>query len=251
MTDTKRGRVRVEDAQKRVRVLLGGDVVADSTNVKYVWESPYYPTYYFPAADVHMELLVATGESYRSPSRGTASVYTIKAGNEEAVTAARVWDEAEIDDLAGFVSFRWAAMSHWFEEDVEVFVHARDPYTRIDILQSSRHIEVMIDGVKVADSHQPRLLFETGLPVRYYLPKTDVRLDLLAQSDTHTACPYKGTAEYWHVQAGDGRVEDIVWSYPTPLPESREVAGYLSFYNEKVDILVDGELEERPKTHFS
>ncbi len=142
-------------------------------------------------------------------------------------------------------------MKHWFEEDVEVFFHARDPHTRIDILQSSRHIEVMIDGVKVADSHQPRLLFETGLPVRYYLPKTDVRLDLLVPSDTHTACPYKGTAEYWHVRKDDGLAEDIVWSYPTPVPESMQIAGYLSFYNEKVDIRVDGQLEARPKTHFS
>ena len=172
-------------------------------------------------------------------------------GEQEAEGAARVWDGAAIDDLAGFVSFRWAAMTHWFEEDVEVFVHARDPHTRIDILQSSRHIEVMIDGVKVADSHQPRLLFETGLPVRYYLPKTDVRLDLLVPSDTHTACPYKGTAEYWHVRKDDGLAEDIVWSYPTPVPESMQIAGYLSFYNEKVDIRVDGELEARPKTHFS
>ncbi len=251
MTDTKRGRVRVEDGQKRIRALLGSEVIADSTNAKYVWELPYYPTYYFPPADVRTELLVATGESYRSPSRGTASVHTIKAGEQEAEGAARVWDGAAIDDLAGFVSFRWAAMTHWFEEDVEVFVHARDPHTRIDILQSSRHIEVMIDGVKVADSHQPRLLFETGLPVRYYLPKTDVRLDLLAPSDTHTACPYKGTAEYWHVKKDDGFVEDIVWSYPTPFPESMQIAGYLSFYNEKVDIRVDGELEGRPKTHFS
>jgi len=251
MSDVKRGRITVEDGQKRVRVYLGGEVVADSTKVKYVWEKPYYPTYYFPAADVNMDLLVATGETDRSPSRGTASLHTIKAGPEEAVAAARLWDEAKIDEIAGFVSFDWKAMSHWFEEEEEVYVHARDPYTRIDVLQSSRHIEVMINGVKVADSHQPRLLFETGLPVRYYLPKTDVRLDLLVPSNTHTMCPYKGTADYWHVRADDGLVEDIVWGYPNPLAESIEVAGYVSFYNEKVDILVDGEPENRPKTVFS
>lgn len=251
MTATKRGRVRVEDGQKRIRVYLGGELVADTTDVKYVWEKPYYPTYYFPPADVRIDLLVATGESYRSPSRGTASVHTVKAGDAEAVQAARVWDSAEIDELAGFVSFNWKAMSRWFEEDVEVYVHARDPYTRIDVLQSSRHVEVMIDGVTVADSHQPRLLFETGLPVRYYLPKTDVRLDLLEASDTQTACPYKGTAEYWHVRSGEALVEDIVWSYPTPLAESIDIAGYVSFYNEKLDIVIDGELQARPKTKFS
>ena len=163
MAEVNRGRVRVEDGQKRVRVYLGGELVADSLSLKYVWEKPYYPTYYFPPADVQMDVLVPTGESYRSPSRGTASVHTVKAGDEEAVAAARVWEDAEIEELAGYVSFNWSSMSNWFEEDEEVYVHARDPYSRVDVLQSSRHVEVMIEGVKVADTHQPRLLFETGL----------------------------------------------------------------------------------------
>jgi uncharacterized protein (DUF427 family) len=251
MAEVNRGRVRVEDGQKRVRVYLGGELVADSVDLKYVWEKPYYPTYYFPPADVQIDLLVPTGESYRSPSRGTASVHTVKAGDEEAVAAARVWDDAQIEELAGHVSFNWSSMSNWFEEDEEVYVHARDPYSRVDVLQSSRHVEVMIDGVKVADTHQPRLLFETGLPVRYYIPKTDVRLDLLVDSDLHTDCPYKGTADYWHVKTQDGLVENIVWGYPTPLPESNGIGGYVSFYNEKVDIVIDGEPQERPKTKFS
>ena len=141
-----------------------------------------------------------------------------------------VWDESKIEEIAGFVSFEWSAMSNWFEEDEEVFVHARDPYKRVDVLQSSRHVEVLIDGVKVADSSRPRLLFETGLPVRYYLPKTDVRLDLLVDSDTETSCPYKGDAGYWHVRTGDGLIEDIVWGYASPVAESAEIAGYMSFY---------------------
>jgi len=251
MADTNRGRVRVEEGHKRVRVYLGGELVADTKSPKYVWEKPYYPTYYLPPSDVRLDLFVDTGEAFRSPSRGTASVHTVKAGDQEAVEAARVWDDAEIEELDGFVSFQWSAMSNWFEEEEEVFVHARDPYTRIDILQSSRHVEVTVDGVKVADTHQPRLLFETGLPVRYYIPKTDVALDLLTDSDLHTACPYKGTADYWHVRTPGGLVENIVWGYPTPLPESLEVGGYVSFYNEKVDIVVDGELQDRPKTKFS
>lgn len=248
---SQRGRVRVEAGQKRVRVLLGGEVVADTTRPKLVWEKPYYPTYYFPPEDVAAQALIDTGQIERSPSRGSASIQTVKAGDEEAAGAARIWDGAELDEIAGHVSFDWAAMSHWFEEDEEVFVHARDPYKRVDILQSSRHIEVVIDGVTVADTHQPRLLFETGLPVRYYIPKTDVRLELLESSATRTGCPYKGDASYWSVRSGDSLVEDVGWSYPTPLAESAAIAGYVSFYNEKVDITVDGVQEERPKTVFS
>lgn len=247
----ERGRVRVEDGQKRVRVYLGGEVVADTYRPKLVWEKPYYPTYYFPARDVAAAALIDTGAVDRSPSRGTAAIHTVKAGDEEAPGAARVWDGAELDEIAGHVSFDWAAMSHWFEEDEEVFVHARDPYKRVDILQSSRHVEVVVAGVTVADTHQPRLLFETGLPVRYYIPKTDVRLDLLEPSTTQTSCPYKGDARYWSVRTDDGLVEDVVWSYTAPIAESAAIAGYVAFYNEKVDIILDGELEERPKTVFS
>jgi len=247
---SQRGRVRVEDGPKRVRVQLGGVWVADTTRVKLVWEIPYFPTYYFHPDDVALDSLVATGESYRSPSRGSADLYTVKAGGSEAENAARVWTGAEFDEIDGHVSFKWAAMDAWFEEDEEVFVHPRDPYSRIDILQSSRHVEVVVNGVKVADSHQPRFLFETNLPTRYYLPKTDVRMDLLTPTDTMTACPYKGNAEYWSVEADGERFEDIVWGYRFPLAESISVAGYVCFYNEKVDTYIDGELEERPKTKF-
>ena len=142
-------------------------------------------------------------------------------------------------------------MDAWFEEDEEVFVHARDPYTRIDILPSSRHIEVVVNGVKVADSHQPRLLVETGLPTRYYLPKTDVRMDLLTSTDTTTQCPYKGEAEYWSVTADGETFDDIVWGYRTPVEESMRAAGLVSFYNEKVDTYIDGVLQDRPKSVFA
>jgi len=245
-----RGRVRIEDGQKRVRTYLAGEPVADSTRVRLVWEKPYYPVYYFPPQDVRMDLLVPTGATKRSPSRGVAAVHTVKVGDREAPDAARVWNEAAIPEIAGYVSFSWQAMDSWFEEDEEVFVHARDPYTRIDVLQSSRHVEVFVGGTKVADSRQPRLLFETGLPIRYYLPKTDVRLDLLVPSATRTHCPYKGTASYWSVRTEDGLVADVVWGYPTPVLESVKIAGYVCFYNEKVDIVVDGELQERPRTVF-
>jgi uncharacterized protein (DUF427 family) len=142
-------------------------------------------------------------------------------------------------------------MDAWFEEDEQVFTHARNPYTRVDILASSRHVRVEIDGVTVAESASPRLLFETGLPVRYYLPRTHVRMDLLELSEGVSHCPYKGQAQSWSVRL-DGRLhENQAWSYPTPLPESVKVAGLMCFYDEKVDIHVDGVRQERPRTKFS
>lgn len=251
MSKKSRGRVRVEDGQKRVRVYLGGELIADTRNVKLVWEKPYYPTYYFPARDVDTASLVDTGETYRSPSRGEAGIHTVKGGGKEAVEAARWYADVEIDDIADHISFNWGQMDAWFEEDEQVYVHPRDPYTRIDVLQSSRHVEVFIDDTKVADTVKPLLLFETGLPVRYYIPKTDVRLDLLEPSDHTTECPYKGTANYYHVDVGGNRHENIVWWYQHPIHESAKIAGYVAFYDEKVDVKVDGELQERPKTKFS
>ncbi len=245
----ERGRVRIESSQKRVRVMLGGEIVADTTSPLLVWEVPYYPTYYFPEADVRTDLLVATGETRRSPSRGEATQYVVKAGNSEGVAYA--YHEPKIPELAGHYAFVWKTMDHWFEEDEEVFVHARDPYTRIDILPSSRRVRVEVDGVTVADSTNGAFLFETGLPVRYYLPKTDVRMDLLTPTDTRTACPYKGEARYWSVTVNGKTYEDIVWGYDSPLPESFGIGGMVAFYNEKVDIYVDEELQERPKTKFS
>jgi len=252
MTSTRtHGRIRIEDGAKRVRVMLGGEVIADSTRVKLVWEKPYYPTYYFPQDDVRGDALVHTGESGRSPSRGEWSIATVKAGGRESADAARVYDETKIDELADHVTFDWSAMDAWFEEDDEVYVHARDPYTRVDILQSSRHVKVFIDGEKVADSTMPKLLFETGMPVRYYLPKTDVRMDLLTPGELTTECPYKGVASYYHVRVGETRYEDHVWWYPFPVEESTKIAGLVSFYNEKVDITVDGIEVPRPKSVFS
>jgi uncharacterized protein (DUF427 family) len=142
-------------------------------------------------------------------------------------------------------------MDAWYEEDDEVFVHPRDPHHRVDVLNSSRHVKVVVEGVVVAETRRPRLLFETGLPTRYYIPKIDVRMDLLEPTDSITACPYKGRASYWSVRAGERLLEDLVWVYPAPIPECPKIENLLSFYNEKVDIYVDGELQPRPKTHWS
>ncbi len=175
----------------------------------------------------------------------------MKVAGAGADGAALRYPDSPIESLRGLVRLDWAAMSEWFEEDEPVYTHPRDPYSRVDILASSRHVRVEIDGVTVADSGQPRILFETGLPPRYYLPLTDLRMDVLRPSDTQTHCPYKGMASYWSVDTGQAVHTDAVWIYRTPLPESQKVAGLACFYNETVDIYLDGELQERPRTHFS
>jgi uncharacterized protein (DUF427 family) len=246
-----RGHVRTEESAKRVRAYLGGEVVADTVRPILVWEVPYYPTYYFPVGDVRTELLEPDGGISHSPSRGDGTTYTVTAGGKRAPGAALRYEDSPIAELRDLIRLDWKSMDAWFEEDEEVFTHARDPYTRVDILPSSRHVRVEIDGVTVAESSSPRLLFETGLPVRYYLPKTHVRLDLLTHTDTETHCPYKGQAEYWSVKTGETVHEDIAWSYAAPLPESQRIAGLIAFYNEKVDIYVDGVLQDRPRTKFS
>jgi len=246
---SERGRVKVEAAKKRVRVMLGGEVVADTADALLVWEIPFYPTYYFPESDVNMDALIDSGETKDSPSRGLATLYTVKAGGKEG--SAYGYVEPDIEQLAGHIVFNWSSMDHWFEEDEEVFVHAKDPYTRIDILPSSRRVRIEVDGVTVADTTNGSFLFETNLPPRYYMPKTDVRMELLTPTDLATQCPYKGTARYWSVDVNGETHKDIVWGYDRPLPESQKIMGLVSFYNEKVDIYVDEVLQEKPKTKFS
>ena len=252
METTKvRGRVRVEHGTKRVRAFLGGELVADTVRPLLVWEKPYYPTYYFPAADVRSELLRPDGGVVHSPSRGDGESFTVRAGGKEVAGAALQYEQSPFEELRDAIRLDWHAMDAWFEEDEEVFTHARDPYTRIDILSSSRHVRVEVDGITIAESSRPTLLFETGLPTRYYLPKPHVRLDLLTPTETVSHCPYKGEAEYWSIRLSDAVYADLAWSYPAPLPESQKIIGLISFYNEKVDLYVDGVLQLRPKTKFA
>jgi uncharacterized protein (DUF427 family) len=248
---TTRGRVRVEPGAKRVRAFLGGEPIADTMRPILVWEAPYYPTYYFPVADVRTELLEADGDVVHSPSRGDGHTFTVRMGGKESRGAALRYEDSPIEELRDAIRLDWDAMDAWFEEDEEVFTHAREPYTRVDILPSSRHVRVEVNGVTVAESTSAKLLFETGLPVRYYLPKTHVRMDLLAPTETASHCPYKGQAEWWSVRIGDTVHDDLAWSYRTPLPESQKIAGLVAFYDEKVDVYVDGVLQQRPHTKFS
>jgi uncharacterized protein (DUF427 family) len=249
-TSEGRGRVRVEQSHKRVRAYLGPDLVVDTTRPLLVWEIPYYPSYYVPHADVRATL-VSTGAIEHSPSRGDAELFDVKVARMTASAAAKRYPDSPIAGLRDAVHIRWDAMDEWLEEDEPVYTHPRDPYTRVDILASSRNVEFKVDGVTVAVSSQPRILFETGLPARYYVPLSDLRLDLLTPSDTVSHCPYKGTASYWHLEVNGKRYEDFVWMYRMPLPESQKIAGLASLYNEKVDLYLDGDLQDRPKTHFS
>ena len=250
MSENTRGSVRVEQGPKRVRVYLDGELVADTRTPYLVWESPYYPTYYLPAPDMRATLIPA-GETKHSPSRGDGEVLHVKTATATAERAAVRYPDSPLEELRDLVRLDWGAMSEWLEEDEPVYTHPRDPYKRVDILASSRQVRVEVDGVTVADSTRPHILFETGLPPRYYLPLPDVRTELLVPSATQSHCPYKGTAAYWSVDTGHGVHPDLVWIYRTPLPESQKVAGLACFYNEKVDLYIDGELQDRPRTPFS
>ncbi len=230
---------------KRVRIYLGGELVADTTRPRLVWEKPQYPAYYFPLEDVRAELLEPSAHTSRSPSRGIAQHFHVKGGDRTAVDAAWTYGDSPIEELRGLVRFSWPDMDAWFEEDERVIVHPRDPYTRIDILASSRHVVVTLGGIVVAESRQPRLLFETHLPTRYYLPPTDLRQDLVRPSDLVTQCPYKGTATHLSMEVDGSVFRDVAWTYPTPFLESVKIAGLVAFYQERVDVTVDGVLQER------
>ena len=238
--------VRVEKSPKRVRVMFNGRYVADSHPL-LVWERPYYPTYYFPNQDVTEEVLEATADIEPHEALGSGSAFNVRVADRLAPDAALRYPDSPVAQIRDATRFEWGAMDHWFEENEEVFVHARSPYHRIDTLRSSKHIRIDVDGVTLADSTHPTLLLETGLPTRYYLPKADVRMDLLTPTHLTTACPYKGNASYWSY----GEHENLVWGYSFPVAESAKIAGLVCFYNERVDLWVDGVLQPKPVTQFS
>jgi uncharacterized protein (DUF427 family) len=239
--------VHIERSSRRVRTYFGNKLIADSEHVLLVYESKRPPAYWFPIADVRMEYLEQSQQAEDTIrwrlvvkdriTHNAARTYIKPAGHRAA--------------LEGHLTFYWDKMDAWFEEDEQVFVHPRDPYTRVDTLHSSRHARVEIDGVTMGETRRPMLLFETGLPTRYYIPKLDVRMDLLEPSESVTRCPYKGVARHWSARVGDKLVKDIVWSYPAPIPECPKIENLLSFYNERVDLYIDGVLQDRPITPFS
>ncbi|MFT3863593.1 MAG: DUF427 domain-containing protein [Solirubrobacterales bacterium] len=214
----------MQPCPRRIRALRGGATVLDTLRAFYVWEVPYYPAYYVPLDDVDPALLaLPTTETFES------------------------------GPFAGLAHVAWSSVDAWFEEDEEVFGgHPRSPYARVDAIRSSRHIRVELEGVVLAESTAPVLLFETGLPTRHYIQRTDVDFAVLEHTDTTTYCPYKGsTSDYWSARIGDVLHTDIAWSYAYPSPQCLQIAGLVAFYDEKVDTFLDGDPVTRPRTKFS
>jgi len=241
---------RIEPAPRRVRGVLGGKVVFDTSHALYVWEWANYPQYHIPLSDINHEFLIDEEHPQRL-SRGTALRHGLRVGDVARPGVARLYTDDSLDGLAGTMRFDWDALDAWFEEDEEVFVHPRNPYTRVDALRSTQTVRIELDGTVLASSDSPVLVFETGLPTRYYFNRTDVSFEHLRATDTVTACPYKGkTSAYWSIQIGEDLHKDLAWSYDFPTRELLPIAGLIAFYNEKVDITVAGESLERPTTHF-
>ena len=262
------GELRYEPIDKRIRATLGGREVIDSKRAMLVWEPKrVVPSYAVPVDDVGGELVVRAtradadgdAESIVVPQLAGRPVYdpsvpfavhTTEGEPLDLRARAGVFEGAAFrpadDALSGYVIVDFGAFDAWYEEDERNVAHPRDPFHRIDIVHSSRHVSVERDGAVLAESTSPYMLFEPPLPVRYYLPPTDVSLDLLTPSETHTYCAYKGQASYWLL---DG--EEIAWTYREPLREAAEVTDRIAFFNERVTLVVDGRELERPVTPWS
>ena len=249
----REARIAILPLTRRVRAVFGGRTVVDSTAGLILFEHDHLPVYYFPVEDIDAEVLVASDTRTTCPYKGEASYWSVVVGDRHVADA--VWGyERRFEgapDLHGYRAFYWDKLDHWYEEDEEVFVHARDPFKRVDALRSSRHVRIEIDGIEVADTRRPTLVFETGLATRYYIPRADVRLDLLRPTDTATRCPYKGQASYYSAVVGDRVIEDIAWTYTVPIPEIPKIEQLIAFFDEHVDVWVDGELQERPVSAWS
>ncbi len=246
--------VHIEKSPRRVRVEWGGEIIADSTETLLVRESNHVPVYYFPRSDVRMDLLTSTEQTTYCPFKDRASYWSVNVDGETKTDA--VWSyEApfeQVSKIKGYFAFYWNKMDRWFEEDEEIFVHPRDPYKRVDALQSSRSVKVVLGGEIIAESVNATFVFETGMPTRYYLPMDDVKMERLIRSETTTRCPYKGLASYWSVKAGGEVYEDIVWGYLDPVPEAPKLKNLLCFFNENVDaIYVDDQEEPKTETKWS
>jgi uncharacterized protein (DUF427 family) len=245
--------VFLDEAPGRIRALLGGEVVVDCLRARLVHRTGKLPVYVFPEEDVRRELLQPSGRHSSDPVLGETAWWALRVGDRVVPDA--VWSyetPAEgADFLAGYLGVVWSAVDEWFCEDEQLFGHPRDPYSRIDVVRSTRRVQVAQDGVLLADSRRAKILFETALPPRYYLPWEDVRNELLVPSSKRTRCAYKGSATHWSVRVGDRVVPDLVWSYPEPMHDAEPVRDLLAFYNERVDLDVEGVRQDRPATQWS
>lgn len=259
--------LRYEPIDKRIRAMVGGETVVDSTRAVLVWEPKrVVPSYAVPVADLRADVaaMPPTADDEPAPPNlprlGERPIldpsvpFAVHTAPGEPVVLRAPGGEREAagfrpadDELAGHVVLDFPAFDAWYEEDERNLGHPRDPFHRIDIVHSSRHVQVQRDGRVLADSRRPSLLFEPPIPVRYYLPPEDVATDLLRPSATRTLCAYKGEASYWSL----ADEADVAWTYRAPLREAAEVTGRIAFFNEQVDIVVDGERLERPVTPWS
>jgi len=230
---------------KRIRVLFNGAYIADSIATELVWEHKWYPHVYIPSKDVQTKYLSEPDQQKDAPpavnefAKSKVLKLTVDGKSTDQVT------QVVEGPLKDYIRFQFDAMDTWFEEDTPIYVHPKDPYKRVDVLPSTRHIEVKIDGVTVADTHVPTLLFETLLPTRYYIPKTALKWEYVEESNTITKCPYKGEANYYSVNVNGKKHEDVIWWYKYPASESLGIIGLACFYNSKVDIYIDGVKEQK------
>jgi uncharacterized protein (DUF427 family) len=251
------GELRHEPTEKRIRVQLGGETIADTTGALLVWEPRRpVPSYAVPEADLRAQLTPAgpadLGDALRAPilPPGVPFAAHSTAGTALDVTAAgqtRAGAGFRPDDpeLADHVVLDFRAFDAWLEEDEPLVSHPRDPYHRVDVRRSSRHVRISLDGHLLAESTRPTLVFETSLPIRFYLPREDLRAEAIA-SDRRTACAYKGEANYWSFPAlgDDGR--DLAWSYEHPVADATQLTGLVAFFDDLVDVELDGEPRRRP-----
>ena len=245
--------IEFEPCAKRVRAVAGGVTLADSTRVRLLRETGLVPVYYFPEEDLKLDALSASDHRTHCPHKGDAHYWHATLDGRVIENALWGYPEpvASVAELASYRALYWNKMDHWYEEDEEVFVHARDPKVRLDTLRSSRRVQVVVGGEVVADSRDAIFLFETGLPTRYYLPRADVRADLLEPSELTTACPYKGEAGYHSLTVNGQTHDNIVWHYAAPLHEVHRIKDRFCFFDEKVEaVLLDGEAQARPATKW-
>jgi uncharacterized protein (DUF427 family) len=249
MTDA-RSVLRYEPLERRVRGEIGGEMVVDSTRARLVWEPRRVcPVYAVPAEDIAGDLPAAPDSDEEADGvlhPGTPfAVHTTE--GQPVTVAGRVGAGFRFDDadLDGYVELDFAAFDAWYEEEQRIHSHPRDPYHRVEVLQTARPLRIEIDGTVVAESTQARLVCETQLPMRFYIPREDVTVPL-EPSELHSYCAYKGQASYWSVEVGERRYQDVAWSYEDPVPDLRTVTGLVCFWNERVDIVFDGERRLRP-----
>ena len=245
-----------EPIDKWVRGSVGDTVVVDTRTPLLFWEKNFpVPSYALDTADVCLDLLVPTstpppgGFDFFAPHGPVSETFDLVVGDRTVPHAAWRRDDPA---LHGRIVLTWRPGAiDWREEDEPVAAHPRDPHKRVEALASSRHVIVSADGITLADSHSPVLLLETSLPTRFYLLEADLAPDVLTPSDTRSHCPYKGVADrYWSVRDRPD-LRDLAWSYARPYPAVGQIAGRVAFYNELLDITVDGVRLDRPNSHFS